>query len=182
MLACREKLRYVSSERITEEIRKLACGVAAARIVREFSSVLAAVLPGFTPSLERLSSLPPKLPLRMAALLGTVSAADALRFSNKEREAVCCLLSAKAPTDVRAALREFGQEKAELLYAYHALPFSLPDGIWQISQLALSGSDLLEAGLQGAEIGKTLSALLHAVMYEGLPNERGALLAKIEEL
>jgi len=182
MANCRENLRFVSVERITEEIRKLACGVSAARIVRAFRAVLEVVLPGISPDFEKLTALPPELPLRLAALLGNAETLGALRLSNKERDAVRCLLAAEKPSDTKAALRAYGEEKSRLLFAYHGMEFTLPDGIWSVAQLAVGGADLREAGLCGAEIGNALSTLLDVVMRGEVPNERHALLAKIEEM
>lgn len=44
-------------------------------------------------------------------------------------------------------------------------------------QLAVRGRDLAALGLSGPEIGKTLSALLDAVLDDRLPNDRAALLS-----
>ena len=180
-VSCCEKLSAVSVERITEEVRKLALGNAAARVVTEFSSVLDVVLPGFSPDYKRLETLPPSLPLRLSALLGNVDTVRCLRLSNKEMLQVEFLLSAEVQ-DIRTTLRKFGEERARLLFSYHDLPFSLPDGIWSVSQLSVNGADLLARGLSGEAIGRTLEGLLDAVMRGEVSNEKDALLAKIEDL
>lgn len=46
-----------------------------------------------------------------------------------------------------------------------------------LEQLAVNGRDLLELGFTGPAVGRTLRALLGAVLDERLPNERSALLA-----
>lgn len=53
------------------------------------------------------------------------------------------------------------------------------DACLSLKTLAVSGDDLLALGYpEGREIGRTLSALLDAVLDERLPNERDALLAE----
>ena len=45
-----------------------------------------------------------------------------------------------------------------------------------LKDLAVNGQDMLALGLKGPQIGKTLNALLDAVLEERLPNDREALL------
>ncbi len=181
MVSCKETLRQVSVERITEEVKKLVLGEFAAEITRSFLEVLRAVLPDLRPNFETLKTLPKVLPLRLAAFLGSPAAVGYLRLSNKEREETLALISSQVPCDEARTLRAYGEEKARLVYAYHGLPFTMPDGIWRISDLAVGGADLLALGITGAEIGRILDALLTAVMEEGLPNEKNALLDRVRE-
>lgn len=51
-----------------------------------------------------------------------------------------------------------------------------------LRDLAVNGQDLQAAGITGAAIGKTLSALLDLVLQDALPNEKDALNAKIPEV
>lgn len=181
MEAEKENLKNVSVERITEEIRRLSVGAHASRLVRNHLSVLRAVIPGLNPDLKKLASLPPASPLRLAALLGDVRALDSLRLSNREADAVRFLLTAEVPTDPKRSLRRYGAWYTMLLYLYHELEFTMPDVIWKVKQLAVSGDDLLALGLSGVQIGETLEALLDAVMAGEVRNEREELLAKVRE-
>lgn len=55
-------------------------------------------------------------------------------------------------------------------------------GCYRLGDLAVNGSDLLEAGVRpGPQVGLQLERLLEAVMDGSLPNEREALLAQIKE-
>lgn len=57
------------------------------------------------------------------------------------------------------------------------------NGCWSLAQLAVTGGDLMKAGWpKGPALGKTLNALLDAVMEERLPNEKAALLQAAEKL
>ena len=47
---------------------------------------------------------------------------------------------------------------------------------WQVSHLAVTGTDLTALGLQGPAVGETLRTLLDRVMDGALPNEKTALL------
>lgn len=51
-----------------------------------------------------------------------------------------------------------------------------------IKDLDITGHDLMEYGLKGPEIGKTLDSLLHMVIENPALNEKGALIALIENL
>ena len=57
------------------------------------------------------------------------------------------------------------------------------EGCFSLKDLALDGSDLLEAGFtSGPAIGKTLNTLLELVIDQQLPNEKSALLEKAKAL
>ena len=51
-----------------------------------------------------------------------------------------------------------------------------------LKDLAVNGQDMLALGLKGPQIGKTLNALLDAVLEERLPNDREALLRYAGEM
>ena len=51
-----------------------------------------------------------------------------------------------------------------------------------LRQLAVTGRDLLNLGLSGPAVGRTLEALLSAVLDETLPNERTVLLAAVRQM
>ena len=48
-----------------------------------------------------------------------------------------------------------------------------------IRGLAVSGRDIMSAGLSGEEVGKALEELLELVITEALPNDREALMEHI---
>ena len=51
-----------------------------------------------------------------------------------------------------------------------------------LRQLAVTGRDLLNLGLSGPAVGRTLEALLSAVLDEKLANERTVLLAAVRQM
>ena len=50
-----------------------------------------------------------------------------------------------------------------------------------LKDLAVNGHDLMALGLQGRAIGETLNKLLASVLEEELPNEKAALLRRVQE-
>lgn len=141
--------------------------------------------------------------LRLAAFLHALSAVEAkqtlrfLKYDNDTIRQVSGLLQnkdRKPETDkpeVKQAMREMGPELYQLLLAYReavrgescAVQRSLRDGIldakeaYEIGQLAVCGSDLMEAGIpQGVRIGMTLQKLLDRVIADPGLNQKEVLL------
>ena len=56
------------------------------------------------------------------------------------------------------------------------------DACFSLKQLAVNGRDLIELGLSGPEIGRTLKALLDSVVDGELPNDRASLLEAVGKL
>ena len=52
----------------------------------------------------------------------------------------------------------------------------------RLQDLAVNGKDMMALGLKGPDIGKTLNALLDAVLEERVPNDREALLQQAREI
>ena len=49
-----------------------------------------------------------------------------------------------------------------------------------VRDLAVNGHDLMDLGISGKDVGRTLNALLEQVLDERLPNEREALLGAVK--
>lgn len=125
-----------------------------------------------------------------------------LRFDNANRETIRFLVEHHhlfhnvTEKSVKRAVLRFGKERlGQLLWMLRAdtlgkAPRCLGqlDGIraleamigrteqFSVKDLAVSGADLLALGYQGPEIGKALDTLVEAVVFEGLENEKEALL------
>lgn len=188
MLSCAPLLARVSAERITEELSRLVCGVAAERVARAFFDVFRAIFPQLEPDVARLSSLPAEKCLRLAAFLGNTDSLARLKLSAKETRLVKTLLTAEKPrlaTRFDALmLKHTYREMAEDLCRYHevsGLSELCGDGVWEVSKLAISGADLTARGYRGKEIGDTLSALLLRVMRGDLENTASALMRALED-
>ena len=129
-----------------------------------------------------------------------------MRFDNRSRDDILTLVEwhdrniPRTEKGIRRALQELGEENLRRLFAvkradnlaqapkFHSeqdeiskaekiLNTLLQDNVcYSLKQLAVNGRDLIELGFSGPEIGKTLNALLTAVVNGELPNEKTALL------
>ncbi|MCL2811427.1 MAG: CCA tRNA nucleotidyltransferase [Clostridia bacterium] len=205
-LAACHTLAYVARERILTELTKLLRASAPHRGLRDFAPVLAAAAPGLAPLAEnkerwaqavrRVCAAPDSAAERWTALLWDIpdAACDLLRelrSDNATRQRVEALLAAKelSLTPERAvllrALHRLGpqatrqlvalrQAGAPTLAALEALLNENP--CYSVAHLAVKGADLLALGLRGPEVGRTLEALLDAVIEGRVENRREALL------
>lgn len=188
MAAKKENLHFVSRERITDEIARMVCGVGAARVAREFLPILREILPGIRPDFERLKKLPPVQNLRLAALLGDVSALTPLRLSKKDESALKVILTSEPPVlltrfaalSCKARYRDAAEDVCRY-HGVHDLEEMCGDGIYQVSQLAISGGDLLARGYEGKALGDLLARLLDRVMRGEIENTRESLLTALED-
>ena len=130
-----------------------------------------------------------------------------LRFDNNSRDLIRFLtehhhlfLDITEKTVKRAVLK-FGKDKLKLLLwllradtlghspcCFHrlddirrldAMISAVPE--FTVKNLAVSGSDLLALGYQGAEIGQALEQLVNAVVFDGLENNKESLLNYLAE-
>ena len=198
--ADRARLEKVSAERIAAELVKLVCGAGAPRVLREFPEVVARVLPGWDCDPDALGRAPAVPAVRLAMLFSTEADAEAalrrLKFDRGTIRAAKALLAfrtaplAEDRPAVRRMLRKLGPAAFRRLLAMRAaygepragveraLGEVLEEGdCWSLDTLAVKGGDLLAAGVPaGPELGRTLAALLDAVIDGRCPNERAALL------
>lgn len=87
-----------------------------------------------------------------------------------------------ADLDAHAPTAEVADRRAEVAVFERRMGQLAKEGCYTIRQLAVNGSDLMEAGLpSGPEVGRTLHRLLRSVMEGRLPNQREALLAAARE-
>ena len=194
--AARERkgsLGLVARERVTAEMSKLLCGRAAERIVCEFGEVIEAAL-GVQLHVRGLDGVPAELPLRLAHALQYGSDAEralgALRLDRATERAVRELIASadracpQGDAAWRHLLHDLGQERALQLARWKGWPLAGARAVltrgdcWSLRQLAVTGRDLTEMGMEpGRQVGCALEALLEAVMDGRVENERGALLA-----
>lgn len=207
VLRHKDLLANVAKERVAVEFDRLLTGALAAGVLEDFFEVIGVFFPRFEKTaLETLKNTPPDLTLRLAALLGA-SDADAgasmraLKYDNKRTAEVKSLVAAdkeplpRSKAAVKRFLRDRGTRIFSLLVALREARgenaaaarenfakikesgecFSLP-------QLAVSGKDLLGAGIEGGKpLGHALSRLLDEVIDGKLPNEKAALISAARE-
>ncbi len=140
------------------------------------------------------------------------TALDRLRMAHGQRDAILELVRwhdlpiPPAPRPVRRALRRFGEEALRQLLtvqradnlAQHPAFRDKQDQLDQVealleticqegqcftlAQLAVDGRDLTAQGLEGRAVGAALERLLEDVIEERVPNERLALLDRLETI
>ncbi|MBI1253800.1 MAG: CCA tRNA nucleotidyltransferase [Hyphomonas sp.] len=204
----RDGLSNIAAERIWKELKRTiaAPDPAAAMLAMEDAGVLEAVLPGASAALlpglvaaETEAGLPPEPMRRLMALIprrlreaGEFSAR--LKFSNEES----LRLSAWADPAVPHVLDGGGAAVAEAFYRFGA-PAVLDRAVieaasgaggdlaalaarasaWARPKFPVGGSDALEAGLAGPDIGKALGALEEAWIASGFTLSRNALVSRL---
>ncbi len=181
-------LHMVSRERITDEVTRLVCGTSAARVVREYLPIFKEILPGLRPDFAKLETLPNERNLRLAALLGDVSVLKHLRLSGKDTAELTAILTSEPPV----LLTRFSALSCKARYRDHAdavckfhgvwnLEELCGDGIYKVSDLAISGDDLLAHGYHGKAVGEILQKLLVRVMRGELTNTWESLIKALED-
>ena len=207
--ALRDRLSMVSGERICQEMNKLLCADSPAQILRKGAPVIAAAWPLATDSVRKnadcVSSLPARLPLRLAALFDGTEPSKLCARLMRLRQSRRVAAEAAAIADTAAALKEAAEGRMRSLLGGTSLSvcrdacllaaakgtLSLEEAAARASQfetwtaqhlccrredLALSGRDLMILGVPaGTAVGKWLDILLAEVLEGRLPNTQEAL-------
>lgn len=203
---CAPLLSRISVERIAAELSRTVTSPNASEALTMMieDGVLERICTDIDQSgIPRLASLPPELPLRLAALFRRTSGSrvnavlTGLRFPGATVRRVCAALALwdvplekDAPLGVRRLLRAGGQtavtDSLTLRAAFGedveeyrlALEHTLTRGdCTDLAHLALNGGDLAAIGVpRGPDIGRILGRLLDAVIEDPALNEKEKLL------
>lgn len=203
----KELILTVSAERIYEELCRLLEGDGAAAVLTSFCSVICLILgveqsDRFIKTAENIGRLPENAVLRLTALLFDRDEETAnktmrkLKAKNGERERVVNAVKyANAAPESRVELKKFistaGFQTASDVFAIRSLFDPYAEELYAetndilskkepvfVKDLAVNGSDLIEAGAkQGRETGRLLEMLLVSVIEGAVENERNALIA-----
>lgn len=197
-------LSAVSAERIDAEWRRWIVGVAAPRVLREFSDVLPHFFPEIADS-PAVLTLPEDCPPAVRTWYLFAPYADAplrydaamrrLRADNHRRESGVAVLThlhdlLSDDAAMLTLLSDIGEENVRDLLTLRAACRCAGEGEgerlarllashapYRVSDLAIGGRDLMTLGLRGEEIGRTLSTLIDLVRRGEVKNEKDALLA-----
>lgn len=202
---CRGGLQNIAIERIHAEFVRLICSPAPEKplkLMRELE-ILPFVSRDYEPS-DQIIALLPKMPNDSAARLGfyfcdttrarAVDELNRLRCSNKEKSvALAVVENARAriesPYDARILRARVGENARVVLCASVLLGISDESALSMLdesaptalSDLALSGSELVALGLRGKDIGKTMEHLLREVIKEPSLNKKEVLISIVKE-
>ena len=191
---CRSGLAQVSVERKIVELKKILLSDGADRgISLLFELGLAEYIhKDLKASRKPLSFLPCHFEVRMAALFGEANELDisSLKLSRAESKAIKLLCDKSGfcgeltDKNARYLLRKYGDlcEDAVALYGNNELMRLVHNEkekspCLHISDLAISGGELKEVGIEPKNIGEIMSSLLDAVIDEPKLNQRDELVA-----
>ena len=193
----KERLQAVSRERINVELSKLLLGRRADQILIEYMEILETAAPGIVIPQTDLNQLPENLAIRLAEVFPkdtgrclrelkydgntvrwarvlarikdkpvlTESKKEMVRFLQKHGETITILHYARAGKTEVTALYELLKEQP----------------CYRTSDLAISGEDLMKAGIQpGPKMGELIKTLLELVIEEQVENEKDALLDAVK--
>lgn len=194
MRKCANFIKNVSVERVNVELSKLIMGDSADEILQDFEEVIKTAAPGF--KLTPVNDVPRLLPIRLALLFpeDTETTLRWLKYDNYTIKTAAILsdLFKEAQPEGNPAIKKLlcsrGEEVTKMYFKtlgrLPELEEILQSGqCYNIRQLAVSGADLLTAGMPpGKKIGEILEHLLQLVMENKIENEKEHLLREVDSL
>lgn len=194
MRKCANFIKNVSVERVNVELSKLIMGDSADEILQDFEEVIKTAAPGF--KLTTVNDVPRLLPVRLALLFpeDTETTLRWLKYDNYTIKTAAILsdLFKEAQPEGNPAIKKLlcsrGEEVTKMYFKtlgrLPELEEILQSGqCYNIRQLAVSGADLLTAGMPpGKKIGEILEHLLQLVMENKIENEKEHLLREVDSL
>lgn len=194
MRKCANFIKNVSVERVNVELSKLIMGDSADEILQDFEEVIKTAAPGF--KLTPVNDVPRLLPVRLALLFpeDTETTLRWLKYDNYTIKTAAILSDLFKETQpegnpaIKKLLCSRGEEVTKMYFKtlgrLPELEEILQSGqCYNIRQLAVSGADLLTAGMPpGKKIGEILEHLLQLVMENKIENEKEHLLREVDSL
>lgn len=194
MRKCADLTKKVSAERVNVELSKLVMGDWADEILTDFEEVIKTAAPGFQAA--PVNNVPRLLPVRLALLFpeDTGTTLRRLKYDNdtiKTAAALSALMKETQPEGNLAIKKLLCSRGEEVTRMYFKTLGRLPEleeilqsgQCYSIRQLAVSGVDLLKAGMApGKKIGEILERLLQLVMEDKVENEKEQLLREADNV
>lgn len=199
-------LKNISKERITAEFTKILCCNSPISTLDSMQrlSALQLILPdarlidtyGQTVKLQAVKLPAAKLPiksilaLRLASLIDDISQLNAMRFDNETIDTVETLLAHRNivlhnSSDIKHLLNKIGVPRLELILEFNRVNPEIftefnriisNNECYRIDQLDINGSDLINLGLYGKDIGYVLNLLLASVIQNNDLNVHNTLM------
>ena len=190
-------LKYLSIERIREEILRLLVGKQAQRVILEEDEILKVVLPEVNFNAKKdLDKLPNEALFRFAYLIAELPKETVrkitlrYKFSNEQRDSlhdITDLFKEPLPHnkyELKVWLRGTSEKNVQFVFLLKGLNTNITkvnelfneimnnNEIYRLKDLAVDGKDLLKLGYEGPQIGEELNKILEAVMHEKLKNDK----------
>ncbi len=207
---CRDsksKLTFVAKERIASEFLRLLTSPDPVPALKEMlrSEILSYVTESYLPQeahLDRIAATPREEAMRLALYFSdgdreiARQSLRALKLSHKQITATCAILSCMdfpvaTPAEARHLISSCGVYAPSAVRLSVLLGVSAPEAValvekethapCTISDLAISGKELMAIGIKGKAIGNTLQALLSVVLEAPERNTPPCLLALAKE-
>ena len=200
-IECRSRLENIAKERIFCEFSKLLCSDLPENILTLMAKegILTYITNGYLPKEETLSligGMPSEVGARLGFFLSDTTKETAetilrsLKASNAITVASLCVVrgskrTVATPADARRLIGECGIHAKNAATASALSGLSSPDApLWveenrapcSLSELEISGKDLISLGVCGRDVGRILELLLNRVIEDPAMNERATLL------
>ncbi len=188
-------LKNIARERITEELKKLVCGVGVGRVITEYHPVFNVIF-GFEydakkyyQASQKLITMPTDSTLRIATLFKIIEPnfskiKKSIVLSNDQFDRIKTIYNYNLERrtvhkkKIKHIMSEVGYSKASDVFMFNqnAQALRIAQQIVQqnepymLSQLAINGNDLIALGFVGKDIKTALQKALDAVIDEKIPN------------
>lgn len=197
---CRGGLSSIAKERVSSEFLKLLTSPSPEKVLTIMSKegILPYIVGEYTPNektLSLLNSMPNDSDARLGFFLSDAEEEQAgeilrsLRISNALTVAALCVVrgskrAVSEPSDARRLVCECGVHAKNAARASALMGISHADApLWveenkaptSLSQLEISGRDIIDMGAKGKDVGKILNALLDSVLKDPGLNTRRTL-------
>lgn len=190
-------LKNIARERITEELKKLICGVGACSVVTEYYRVFNVIFgqeydeKKYLQAMRKIITLPTDSTLRIATLFKTLEPdfsiiKGSIVLSNEQLDRIKTVYAydlerrTMHKKKIKRIMSEVGYSKACDVFLFHQNVQALRTAQqiyrskepYKISHLAINGNDLIELGFEGMEIKLMLQKALDAVIDDKAANTK----------
>lgn len=200
MVECSDLLNRISAERIYSELIRMLYGNKFDSVLREFFCIFKIFMPEIVTPEKDITPLP-NLIFRLAALFKNAQDAkktlNRLKADNDTIKRVLSLVtSSPIPDDIIQTkiflsknpttaldIAHFRELFFEENGTYEQVKKVMDSGeCYSLGQLAVSGSDIVNLGFSGLEVGKILKKLLNMVITGSLKNEKDTLVKAVKNI
>ncbi len=185
----KELLKYVSRERIAEEIKKLLSGKGVGKVIEEYGDVLKVLFDGINPDAEKIKKS--KEDKRLLLFLDSTDFEKnvlSLNLSKKERDRLISAHKLKDSTpnsviEMKKLISKYGKEAVGLVFSdSDFFNKALLSDCLNVKDLKVRGEDVIALGATPSLlVGQILNEILNEVLEEKIPNEREILIKRLKE-